>query len=364
MHSLLSSTPSNRTAQQKIKYRLGQLGTKFLGAVPAHRQASLSRDYNFDAHVFHAQFASTHYGIMIPDLPEPYRYLSYASVIGDVGAKITQVSPKLTSLAPENTATLVHGTALSQTKDAYKIYDIEHQLKFQQSPFRIDFAEDSALYEEDGNYRLVSNLQDLKVDLTLTPTKALTWFAHSSLYHHFSVLMQYQGTLTQQGKTISISGLCTLEHWKAFAVSMLPKAFVPAQFRLPLNSFSYQVINLNAEEQLVLAFIGFAGEPAYTAVSYRHVDGTSTQYEQADFEVIALKVEPLMTPDGHAMEVPQSFRWVAHHEGEKVLDILAVVDTPYCYGLAAGYVSSYQWIGEFKGQKAEGRGYLEFIDRR
>lgn len=64
------------------------------------------------------------------------------------------------------------------------------------------------------------------------------------------------------------------------------------------------------------------------------------------------------------MEVPQSFRWVVNHAGEKVLNLLAVVDTPYCYGLAAGYVGSYQWIGEFKGQKAEGRGYLEFIDRR
>ena len=364
MHSLLSSTPRNYTIQQKVKYRLGQVGTKLLGAVAPEHQAELPREYDFDAHVFHSQFASTHYGIMIPDLPEPYRYLSYASVIGDVGAKITKVSPKLTDLAPENTATLVHGTALSETKDAYKIYDIQHQLKFQQSPFRIDFAEDSSLYEEDGNYRLVSNLADLKADLTLTPTDALTWFAHSSLYQHFSVLMKYSGTLTQQGKTIEISGLCTLEHWKAISVSMLPKQLLTHNLTLPLSSFSYQVINLNAEEQLVLAFISFAGEPAYTAVSYRHVDGTSIQYDQADFEVIALKTDPLITPDGYVMEVPQSFRWVVSHEGEKVLDLIAVVDTPYCYGLAAGYVTSYQWIGEFKRQKAEGRGYLEFIDRR
>lgn len=364
MHSLLSSTLQSRSVQQKLKYRIGQIGTKLLGAVAPHVQASLPRDYNFDAHVFHSQFASTHYGIMIPDLPEPYRYLSYASVIGNVGAKITKISPKLTNLAPENTATLVHGTALCDVKEAYRIYDIEYQLKFQQSPFRIDFAEDSALYEEDGSYRLVSNLEDLKVDLTLKPTDALTWFAHSFVYQHFSVLMHYEGTLTQQGKTIQISGLCTLEHWKVVALSMLPKVFLPPQFTLPMTSFSYQVINLNDEEQLVLAFVGALGQPAYTAVSYRHVDGRSTQYEQAEFEVIASKTESLMTPDGHAMEVPQSFRWVAHHEGEKILDILAVVDTPYCYGLAAGYVGSYQWTGEIKGQKAEGRGYLEFIDRR
>lgn len=364
MLTLLKSTPQNKTVQQKIKFRVGQVGTKILGAVSPSKQGLLPRDYNFDAHVFHSQFASTHYGVMIPDLPEPYRYLSYASVIGDVGAKITKITPQVSKYRPEDTATLVHGTALSEVKEAFRVYSIQDQLQFQQSPFRVNFAEDSSLYEEGGGYRLVSNLEDLNVDLNLTPTDALTWFAYSAFYQHFSVLMRYSGSMTQHGKTIDVSGLCTLEHWKAISVSMLPHQKLTDHVSLPLTSFSYQVINLNDEEQLVLAFVGFAGQPAYTAVSYRHVDGISIQYDDACFEVVALKTEPLMTPDGHVMEVPQSFRWVVHHQGEKVLEFLAVVDTPYCYGLAAGYVSSYQWTGEFKGQKAEGRGYLEFIDRR
>lgn len=364
MLSLLKSKPQQNTFRKIFNYQLGQLLTPVLGAVRPEQQARLPRDYDFDAHVFNRQFASTHYGVMIPDLPEPYRYLSYASIIGDVGAKITKVSSKLTALALENTATLVHGTALSDDQEAYRIFNIQKQLKFQHSPFRIDFAEESSLYEQDGAYRLVSQLDDLKADLTLTPTDALTWFAHSRFYQHFSVLMHYSGTIRQQDKTVEVSGLCTLEHWKAISLSMLPKRFLTTNLALPLTSFSYQVINLNDQEQLVLAFVGALGQPAYTAVSYRHINGTSIQYERADFEVAALKTEPLMTPDGYVMEVPQSFRWLVHHEGEKVLDILAVVDTPYCYGLAAGYVSSYQWSGEFKQQKAEGRGYLEYIDRR
>lgn len=364
MQSFLTSKPRNYTVQEKVKYRLGQVGTKLLGAVAPEVQAELPRDYNFDAHVFHDQFASTHYGVMIPDLPEPYRYLSFAAVIGDVGAPITRVSEKVTPYAQEDTATLVHGTAQSDAQEAYRIYSIKDQMKFQQTPFRVDFNDDASLYEDNGQYRLVSKLDDLKVDLTLSPTDALTWFAYSAIYQHFSILMRYTGTISQQGKTVEVSGLCTLEHWKAIAVSMLPKSVLTSRLNLPLTSFSYQVIDLNAESQLVLAFVGALGQPAYTAISYRHVDGTSIQYEQASFEVVALKTEPLMTPDGYAMEVPQSFRWIAHHDGEKVLDILAVVDTPYCYGLAAGYVGSYQWIGEFHQQKAEGRGYLEFIDRR
>ena len=176
--------------------------------------------------------------------------------------------------------------------------------------------------------------------------------------------MQYEGTITQQGNTVQVSGLCTLEQFKSVAVSMLPKALGLQHLSVPLSSFSYQVINLNAEEQLVLAFVGFAGQPAYTSVNYRHIDGTSIQYDHAYFEVTASKTEPLITPDGHVMEVPQSFCWIAHHEGKKVLDIVAVMDTPFCYGLAAGYVSSYQWTGEVQQLKAQGRGYVEYIDRR
>ncbi len=45
---------------------------------------------------------------------------------------------------------------------------------------------------------------------------------------------------------------------------MLPKALGLTGYKFAFNVVSYQVINLNAEEQLVLAFVGFAGQPAYT----------------------------------------------------------------------------------------------------
>ncbi len=364
MLPLLKSKPQKNTLRQLFNYQLGQGLTPILGAVRPAQQALLPRDYNFDAHLFHAQFGSTHYGVMIPDLPEPYRYLSFASVISEPGVQITQASANLSAYSATDTATLVHGTALSSQSEAFRIYSVPQELKFQQSPFRVDFAEDASLYEDQGIYRLVSHLDDLKVDLNLMPTHALTWFAHSRWYEHFSVLMQYEGTITQQDNTVQVSGLCTLEHFKSATVSMLPQVLGLNRFSLPLTSFSYQVINLNAEEQLVLAFVGFAGQPAYTSVNYRHIDGISIQYDHAYFEVTASKTEPLITPDGHVMEVPQSFCWIAHHQGEKVLDIVAVMDTPYCYGLAAGYVSSYQWTGTFQQVKTQGGGYIEFIDRR
>ena len=364
MQTLLN-THCKKTLPGKVKFQFGQLAKTLLGAVNPQDQAQLPRQYNFDAHVFNRHYASTHYGIMIPDLPEPYRYLSFASIIGDIGTKVTHTPMKLTGLIPENTATLVHGTAVSHNAEAYRIYNAQDDLNFQQSPFRVDYEQDASLYEQDGVYHLRSNLEDLAVELTLTPTPAITWFSHSVFYQHFSVLMQYSGYLIQQGEKIEIAGLCTLEHWKAVARSMLPSPLQSSIALLPLDSFSYQVINLDDERQLVLAYVGFAGQPCYTAVSYRHVDGTSIQFDgDVHFQVIALKTEPQVTPDEHVMELPQSFRWIAHHDGEKVLDILAVADTDYCYGLGAGYVSAFQWSGLVLGADQTGRGYIEYIDRR
>lgn len=365
MLPLLKTQHDPRTLNEKILYRAGKIATQLLGAVQPEQQQRLPRQYNFDAHLFSKYFKSTHYGIMIPDLPEPHRYLSCAAVIGDIGAPITHVPMSQTQNLPHETATLVHGTALSTPQNSYAIFNIEQDLKIQQQPFSIEFADHTKLWEDQGIYFLKTQRADLEVDLRLEPTPAITWFSHSKLYQHFSVLMQYQGYVSHHNKKVMVQGLCTLEHWKSIAQSsLMPKHLLAKYPLIPLTSFTYQVINLDHEQQLVLAFICFAGQPAYTAISYRNIQGTSVQYDSAVFELTTLQPEPLITPDGYAMYVPQQFTWIAYHAGEKVLQINAEVDTPYCYGLAAGYVGAYQWQGVFEHKQMHGRGYIEFIDRR
>ena len=364
MRSLIQSTPRPRSVKEKLSYQLGRVATQLVGAVQPKKQANLPRQYNFEPHVFFKRNTGSHYGVMIPDLPEPFRYMCYASVLGEVGTFVTHVPPSLSKYPAHDTATLIHGTALSTSAQAFRVYSIKEQIRYSKQPFRIDFASGTSLFEQDGVYHLQTKEQGFEVNLTLTPTSAMTWFSYSSIYQHFSLLMQYQGYFVQDGQRVEISGLSTMEHWKV-NTSMLPNIIFNGQHLMPLDCFSYQVINLDAEQQLVLVYIGFAGQPAYTAVSYRHIDGHSIQYDgDIEFRVQALKTDAMMTPDGVVMEVPHAFRWVAHHQGEKVLDLLGVVDTPYCYGVAAGYVTSYQWSGQFNGEDLKGRGYMEYSDRR
>ena len=62
---------------------------------------------------------------MIPDLPEPFRYLSWASVLGYVGFTITDTNYQMSKDGKGDTASLVHGTALSTTSEAYRTFSIK-----------------------------------------------------------------------------------------------------------------------------------------------------------------------------------------------------------------------------------------------
>ncbi|KQW99871.1 hypothetical protein ASC84_19510 [Acinetobacter sp. Root1280] len=351
---------------EKIHKKIAKISGALLGAVSPERQAKLPREYELSPHVDYKRYGSTHYGVMIPDLPEPFRYLSWASVIGYVGFPITDMQYQMSARGKGDTASLVHGTALSTTEEAYTTYSVQDDIKFSQNPFSVNFNDQSILYEDDAKgYFLVSNREDLHVNIRLQPTKAISWFAYGPFYKHFSVLMRYEGTLTQKDKSIKIQGLCTLESWKAVATSVLKNKWLAENVQLPVKIFSYQVINIDAEQQLLLAMICYESQPILTSVYYRHVDGRSIQYNgDIVFEVTKFKDNKEITPDGYAMQVPDQFKWIAYHDHKKILEINATVDTPYCFGLAAGYVTSYVWEGEFNDLKITGRGYMEYIDRR
>lgn len=335
-----------------------------LGIVSPDRQSTLPKAFELSPHTHYKRYGSTHYGVMIPDLPEPYRYLSWASVIGYVGFPITDSEFQISLRGKGDTASLVHGTALSSTEEAFKTYSIVDDIQFSQKPFSVIFNNETSLTEIEGGFLLATNREDLRIAISLVPTEAITWFAYGSLYKHFSVLMKYKGRIIQKGESIEVKGLCTLESWKAIATSMLKNQTLVNSIQIPVKIFSYQVINLNDEQQLVLAFICYEDQPILTSVYYRHIDGTSVQFNgDIKFEVTTNKADPLITPDGYSMNVPETFTWIAYHDNEKVLGIRAEVDTAYCYGLAAGFVSSYKWHGQFQGKDLTGRGYLEYIDR-
>ena len=65
------------------------------------------------------------------------------------------------------------------------------------------------------------------------------------------------------------------------------------------------------------------------------------------------------------MRLPQTFQWIIRDgDGVIFITILGEVDTPFTYGLGSGYVGAYQYSGSYNHRTIQGRGYIEYIDRR
>ncbi|WP_410209442.1 DUF6670 family protein [Aquirhabdus sp.] len=363
------SLPDSHRPPQGIKDRLANKAAQSIAALfgipKPGQQIPFPALALFSPHVDSLRFGSTHFGIMIPDLPAPHQFMSFASILGMLGVKIVDVDHAVSSDGPRHTALLVHGTAQTPN-DAFSSYGMKTDMDIKADGSLIRFGKDAELSGVYPNFKLKSQRDGFSTDINLTATGDITWFGHSPFYQHFSLLIRYDGTFTHHGKSIPITGLCTWEYWQAVSLYLPVNKLIPRRFKLGADFFTYQVINLNQETQLLLAYVAFLDRPLAKFAYIRTVGGGSQQLDaDVRFKVLTAQAEPAIAPDGFAMTLPQTFRWtITSRTGESLFEINATVDTPMLYGLAAGYVGAYHWEGTRNGQPLTGRGYVEYIDQR
>jgi len=311
-------------------------------------------------------FKGTHFGIMIADLPAPHYFLSFASILGMLGLKVVDadafVDPKD---GPLNTAVLVHGTALAN-ENAFSSYSIQHDMQFDPQNNLIRFGENAEISGQYPHFRLVSRREDFTVDLKLTATGANSWFAHSAIYQHMSLLMNYEGEISYRDQTQKVSGLATWEHWKAPSLAYPLNRTIPKWLKIPADFFTYQVLTIDATTQLLLGYVTILDHSIAAFAMLRQADGTAIHLDaDVHFEVLSLQVEAALGQDGSLMSLPKTFKWQVIDKDKTLLfDINATVDTPMLFGLATGYVGGYHWYGSRSGVTIQGRGYIEYIDQR
>ncbi|GAC1372267.1 MAG: hypothetical protein NVSMB40_07060 [Aquirhabdus sp.] len=230
----------------------------------------------------------------------------------------------------------------------------------------IRFGEDAELSGTYPNFRLVSQREGFSTDLKLTATDAVSWFSHSAVYQHLSHLVKYEGTITHDGVVTTVSGLGSWEYWKAVSFCYPLNKLIPKALKLPADFFTYQLVSLNSETQLLLGYITVLDRSIMIFAMLRHTNGES-EHLDADvrFQVITAQAEPARGEDGDLMTLPETFKWtVTCKTGQSLFEINATVDTPMLFGLGTGYVGGYQWQGTRGGKPASGRGYIEYIDQR
>lgn len=304
----------------------------------------------------------THYGVMIPDLPAPHRFFSIMSIVGTPGALAFDTDHALAD-QPRRNATVVSGTAATHPQH-FGGYSIPRDCEMAADGSRVRFGQEVDIRGSYPDFNVRAHYGDFELEIDLQCSDKVSWFMKSPIYDHLSLLAQYKGVARLGGERQDIAGLCTFEYAACVSPHLLYGRPLPRGFKLPLDFFTYHIINLDERTQLLLTYTTVWGRPAITAAYLRSLNDYSLTFHDISFEVLKEQTEDVVAPDGKTMRVPEVFRWIVKDKGKLLLELTGTVDTPLTYGLGSGYVGGYHYEGRFQGRPIAGPGYIEYIDRR
>lgn len=305
----------------------------------------------------------SHYGVMIPDLPEPFRYFSLMAIIGTAGNRLIDTDHMLVD-QPARNATQVSGTAAAGTSQ-FASYSTDRDCDIRADGSLIRLGQDITLSGLYPDIRLQVTRAGFELDITLHCHDNVTWFARTPVYKHIGLMADYAGHINYQGQRHEIEGTCTYEYFSMVGLYGFITEPLPENRKVPMDFFSYQIVAIDEHTQLMLAKVGAAGVTALEAAFVRHKGQPSRTYvKDVRFEVTRYEDEPRIAPDGRAMRLPKTFTWTVQDGADTVAEIHGTVDTPFTYGLTSGYVGGYRYEGFFRGKPVSGRAYIEYVDQR
>ena len=297
-----------------------------------------------------------HYGVMVPDLPEPHRTFGIMSIVGTPGVAIFANDYAMRT-TPRDTATLVSATA-AMTSGTFHSYSIREDCEFAEDGSRIRFGEDVLITGTYPRFEVHRKHPDADVFLKLSATDKVTHFVDlpGGAYSHWSLLCQYEGTV---GNT-AVSGLCTFEYARGVGLHTLP---LPGTPKIPATFFTYHVMNIDESRQLLYGEARLAGQiRAIHSAHTRGLDEYGQDHPDAEFEVTAYEDEPRPTPDGRLMRLPKTFTLALNDDSPHNFNLRGQTNGDWAYGLGAGFVGSYCFEGTYAGEPVSGTAYIEYVD--
>lgn len=308
------------------------------------------------------RFGWTHYGVMIPDLPEPHRFFSAMSLIGATGSLAFDNDHALAD-EPRRNASVVVGTAASHPAH-FGNYSTDRDFMCRPDGSLMKFGDDLTLAGSYPEYRLTGRFGGVDVDLALTNTDTVTWFVRNPVYKHLSLLTEYRGRFSTAAGSTDVTGLCAFEYGACPSPYQLRSTPLPPALKAPLDLFVYQIVNLGPDDQVLLSHHCIGGTPFITTALHRSRHAYGRSLGRAEFRVERYRDHPEPTPYGIPMRIPSVTRFTARDDRGVALDVRAELDTTLTFGLGSGFVTGFRHESTWRGEPISGRGYMEYIDRR
>jgi hypothetical protein len=301
--------------------------------------------------------------VVIPDLPAPHHFLGCAVFIGRTGARAFDIDHAVAG-SPRTTATLAFGTAAT-APHWFSSYSTESDCELREDGSLLRFGDDLSIAGEFPKLRVVATRPGFALDIELSCTEQITWFARSAVYDHYGFPARYRGTLSWEGESRPIEGILSLEYARALSLSALVDRPIPNALKLPCDFFTYHVLALAPDMLLMLTDVQALGRSVLTTAHVRQLDGVATgDVGGVSFEVLATRGDPQFAPDRASTVLPSEFRWRITSRGTVRTEIIGRPDTELIYGLGRGWIGGYRYEGHHEGSRIDGHAYYEYIDRR
>lgn len=308
------------------------------------------------------RYGWTHYGIFFPKLPQPHGYSHVMTLLGATGTVMFD-NDYLIKTNPRDTATLFTSTA-AENAYLYRAYSMANECAIEPNGHLVAFGQELVLRGSYPDYRVTVIYEDFTLDMSIHCTDTVSWFVRNIAYDHLSLLATCEGSITYRGNTVPVEKtMCTFEYARCVSPHQLRKRQLPDTWKLPADFFTYQIINLDEDQQILLTKVSVLGVVGFKGIHIRSLSGAASVYvEDVAFEVIELEPEKRVAPDGRTMWLPTRFRWVANEANETVLDISCAVASPWRFGHGRGYTATYDFTGEVWGRSYTGQGYIEYVN--
>jgi hypothetical protein len=310
------------------------------------------------------RYTWTHYGVMIPNLPEPHRYFNVMIINGMSGGLMLD-RDDLVATTARDTAT-AHASTAAPGAHQFRGYAISRDCDLRRDGSLLDYGQDITISGTHPHRQVRVRSGEFTADLSVRCTDKVAWFARTWFYDHLSLLAEYDGEVTIGGQRTPVSGLCTFE----YATAMFPGGYrrkpLPPRWKVPADFFTYHVLNLPDGNQVLLANVAADG---IEVISTAHVRSTANQGwagmdQDVEFRVTEYAEEPVAAPDGHYTRWPRHFEWAVRRGGRTVLRVHGEPDTEPRPGVGRGYIAGYAATVDYQGQRYSTRGYFEYIDCR
>lgn len=308
------------------------------------------------------RYGWTHYGIMIPNLPDPHRYLSVMVMAGLPGQRAFDVD-ELVTTTPRDTATVSISTAATGAA-SYRALSMAQDCVLSSNGDDLRFGTGLRISGRHPTVEVDIETSGLSAHLEFALAERATWFIKGQPYDHLSLLGQYTGWVESDGERQQVEGQGTVEYARCVGPYAVRDILLPWNLKTPVDFFTYQVVDLGPTAQLLFCRVGMLGERLGDVVQYRTRTGdgdwrvNEVATDRTFFEVLEYSDEQLVDEGGFVLNPPRTFRFGVRD----LITVTATSDTPPRYGVGRGYISGYTAEVELDEQTFTTRGYAEYVN--